>query len=290
MTRKDIYQTVTNQIIEQLDKGTVPWHQPWSGNGTDARPVNYATGKCYSGINVWLLQIAANTNKYGSHYWMTYKQAKSKGGNVKRGEHGTQIIYWRIVERQTRNDSGEQVTESYPLLRSYTVFNYEQCEKLPPLEPETDQQQVDPIAAAENLVNGYENGPEISHTETGRAYYRPATDTVNVPPIACFESAPAYYSTMFHELVHSTGHKDRLGRIESGSHAFGGDSYSREELVAEMGAAFLTAMAGIDLVAKTIESSAAYIQHWRSKLSQDKHLIFSASSAAQKAVTLIAGE
>ena len=278
-TKKDIYEGITNNIITALDKGTIPWHKPWIGGS----PANYTSDKAYRGINVLQLEVAQLGAGYESNHWLTFKQAKNAGGSVKAGEKGTPIIFWKFFTKETKDEvSGEMVKESIPMARGYTVFNTLQCSGIKAKEKPGGV--IDSIEAAECLVSGFGGPPGITHAG-GRAFYSPGSDSVTMPVRNSFDSSESYYSTLFHELTHSTGHATRLDR--NLKNKFGDDKYSNEELIAELGAAFLMGLTGGELIAKTLDNSAAYIAHWRSKLSEDSGLIVKASSAAQKAADYI---
>lgn len=281
----DVYTIVTNRIIEALEKGAIPWKKTWTGAGL---PTNLASGRAYRGINVLSLWLAAEACGYSINYWVTYKQCDKLGGHVKKGEHGTPVVFWNWIDKDvTSTDSqGIELTEMrrIPFIRYYMVFNTEQTEELE--LPETDAKPFDSIDACEQVVDGYESCPPIKHGG-GMAYYKPSTDVVQMPHKETFDASESYYVTLFHELVHSTGHKSRLDRADFLSY-FGSDDYSKEELVAEMGAAFLAAETGIAI--QTVENSAAYIQGWLSKLRDDRKLIVHAGQAAQKATDLIHGK
>ena len=274
------YDAITEQLIKQLEAGKIPWRKPW----TSSLPVNLKSQKPYRGINVFLLAFQG----YASPYWLTYKQADSIGGNVKRGEHGTKIAFWKISEYRRQNaETGEVADKDSKsvLLRHYTVFNVAQCEGLPDFGT---GRVLNPIAECESVVAAMPNAPAI--VQDGSAWYRPSTDSVGIPARNAFDSAEAYYATLFHELTHSTGHKSRLNRFEetSADHQFGSESYSKEELVAEMGAAMLCGLTGI--APQIIGNSAAYLQTWITRLKSDSRLIISAASAAQKAADHILGQ
>ena len=274
------YEEITSQIVKQLEAGVVPWAKPW----TSSFPTNLKSQKPYRGINVFLLACQG----YASPYWLTYKQAASIGGNVKRGEHGTKIAFWKISDyRRQDAETGELAdTDSKAVrLRHYTVFNVAQCDNLPDFGT---GRVLNPIAECESVVSAMPNAPTI--VQDGNAWYRPSTDTVGIPARDAFNSAEAYYATLFHELTHATGHKSRLDRFEetSADHQFGSESYSKEELVAELGAAMLCAFTGI--APQIIGNSAAYLQTWITRLKADSRLIISAASAAQKAADHILGQ
>lgn len=280
----DVYQIVTDQIISLLESGTVPWRQPWTG-GSDNYPRNLRTGKPYRGVNVFLLAVTAWQQGYESRYWLTFKQAQERGGKIRRGEKSTLVVFWKQLEVEDKQ-TGE--AKKVPCLRYYRVFNVEQCDGLEvPDATGHDPLDFQPINAAQQIVTGYPQGPTIEH-HGGKAYYRPSEDTVAMPEPERFGSAEAYYNVLFHELTHSTGHAARLARLEGTPAAFGTADYSKEELIAEMGAAFLSAYAGI--ITDTVENSAAYIQGWLKKLRDDKRLVVSAAGAAQRAADWILGE
>jgi len=273
--RSSVYQIVTEQILKQLESGTAPWHRPW----TTQVPKNLVSGRAYRGINVFLLA----SNGYGSPYWLTYKQATERGGHVRKGEHGTKVVFWKIGTREVEDADGDTIERKSILLRYYTVFNIEQCEGI--AAPDSTRT-VNPIEECERIVQGMPNPPAME--QDGRAWYRPSTDTVGMPSRNAFNSPEEYYSTLFHELTHSTGHAKRVGRdgIEK-LNTFGSESYSKEELIAEMGAAMLCGVAGIER--KTLSNSAAYLKSWVDVLRSDSRMVVSAAAQAQKAADYIRG-
>ena len=270
-----VYSIVTEQILKQLESGVAPWHRPW----TTEIPKNLSSGRAYRGINVFLLA----SNGYGSGYWLTYKQATERGGHVRKGEHGTKIVFWKIGTRETEDADGDTIERKSIVLRYYTVFNVEQCEGIaaPSVSPI-----VNPIEECERIVQQMPNPPAME--QDSRAWYRPSSDTVGIPSRNAFNSAEEFYSTLFHELTHSTGHPKRVGRdgIEK-LNTFGSESYSKEELVAGMGAAILCGVAGIER--KTLPNSAAYLRSWIGVLKSDSRMVVSAASQAQKAADYIQG-
>lgn len=299
--KPSLYQTVTDRILTSLEAGTIPWEKPWQaptyagGN----LPRNFRTGKPYRGVNVMLLWSAP----YSAPFWLTYKQAQEMGGSVRKGEKGTSIVFYKqfLGKKDGTDPTDEQPTSSQAeetgnkhipyMLTSYTVFNVEQCDglKLPELLPAVEPDIFAEDAACKALVEGWAGRPTLqllSETER-RACYRPATDTVHMPARHRFLEPSLYYSTLFHELVHSTGHASRLNRTLGSS--FGDDLYSREELVAETGAAFLCAIAGTANT-HTERNTTAYLQNWIQQLKGDNRLILQAAAAAQKAVDLITGQ
>jgi antirestriction protein ArdC len=270
-----IYEAVTARILECLDKGVVPWRKPWAVQA----PQNLSSGHVYRGINPILLSCTA----FSSPYWVTYKQAKALGGNVKRGESGTPIVFWKVVERKQAKDNED---DRYFLLQRFYVFNVEQTEGIyvPKVEPRT----FDPIAECEKVVSTYQNPPSIVHRAT-QACYMPALDRIWMPAREAFTKPAEYYSTLFHELAHSTGGANRLARKGVvDCNAFASHTYSFEELVAECTSAFLAAQAGIS--SEVIDNSAAYIQSWARKLRSEPKWMVNAASQAAKAADLILGK
>jgi antirestriction protein ArdC len=286
--RRDIYQEVTDRIIQHLEQGVAPWNNPINRGSGDGWPKNLETGKRYRGINVFLLGLTAWERGYSSDYWMTFKQARDKDAQVKKGEKGSLVTFFKMYATKDKT-TGEDVT--IPMLKHYTAFNLEQIDGIKiPDAPEVDPNAVpfEPLAEAERIVAGFKDKPAIEHDGGRRAFYSPATDSVHMPTVNRFDRRDDYYGTLFHELTHSTGHSKRLNRgLDEKLAAFGSPDYSREELVAEMGAAFLNATAGVS--PSTIEQSAAYLQSWIKVLKGDKRLVVSAAGAAQKAADLILG-
>ena len=279
--RQDGYQTVTTRITAALERGTVPWRTPWRARGHR----NALSGRPYRGINLLMLGLTALEQDFEDTRWLTYRQAASRGGHVRRGERGTRVVLWKWIERE--DPEGGELARNYPLLRLFTLFNIAQCDGLE-LTPPENGEPFDPIERAEAIVSDYTNGPGIFHDATA-AYYRPSRDEVHLPPRAAFSSADDYYATAFHELGHSTGHRSRLGRAgyESGVAAFGSETYSREELVAEFTAAFLSHEAGID--SSRLEQSAAYIASWLRALRDDPRMVIVAAGQGQRATDHILG-
>jgi antirestriction protein ArdC len=217
-----------------------------------------------------------------SRYWITYRQAQVLGGSVTKGQHGSKVVFWKIDEyRKENKKTGETENRKSILLRYYTVFNLEQCEGIKSPEP---VHLIHPIEQCEHIVNSMPKRPGFE--QDSLAFYRPSTDTVGMPSRSAFESAERYYSTLFHELTHSTGHPSRVGREGIMEHnPFGSEDYSKEELVAEMGAAMLCGVAGVE--SRTLDNSASYLQSWINRLRSDSRLIVSAASQAQKAADYI---
>lgn len=285
--KRDVYDVITARILELMEQGVVPWRQPWRG-GRAGQPKNLVSGKEYRGVNVFLLHCASMAAGYDSAYWLTFKQAKERGGHVRKGEKGMPVVFWNWLEKEKTLPTGETAKEEIPFLRYYTVFNVEQCDGIDYPQPDSQGDPLDfqPIAECEAIVDGFTDKPAIEHDGHGRAFYRPADDTVHMPESGRFDSAQAYYATLFHELAHSTGHEKRIGRHKDQKQAaFGSTDYGKEELIAEMGAAFLCGHAGIENV--IIDNSAAYIDGWRRAIKQDKRLVIHAAAQAQKATDYI---
>ncbi len=275
------YEVIADRIISALDKGEVPWRKPWSLK-PGMHPQSL-TGRRYRGINGLMLGLAP----YSDPRWLTYRKANETGGHVRRGQKATPVVLWKPLEREVKNDDGEKETKTFWLLRYYSVFNVEQCEGLD-LPPTDTPKPFDPIEAAESIVADMPNRPLIDQDGGDKAFYLPQTDSIHLPRREAFGGAGEYYSTAFHELGHSTGHRSRLNRhgMETGIAPFGSPTYSKEELAAEFAAAFLCNEAGIE---NTVANSAAYIQGWARKLRRDKRLVVTAASQGQKAADYVLG-
>lgn len=279
--RNDIYQVITDRITTLLETGSVPWHRPWAAE--TGMPKNLSSGKAYRGINVFML----GCQSYTSPWWLSFRQCKERGGSVRRGEKATPVVFWKVSE-YAEDDAGEgregKGRKSF-LLRYYNVFNVEQTEGLEYPQPVTVHNDIPTIERCEQVAGEMPDPPAIEHVRE-QAFYRPAQDVINMPPRYLFESAEEYYSTLFHEMTHSTGHPRRLDRKTlTDLCPFGSTNYSREELVAEMGAAYLCGLSGIDNA--TIDNSAAYIGGWLAKLRRDPKVLVNAAQQAQKAVDYI---
>lgn len=267
-----VYDLITTKIIELLDKGIIPWKRPWNV----PMPQNFVSKREYQGVNVLLLSFAG----FNSPYWLTYKQAKDLGGHIKAGAKGLPVIYWNWVKvKGVRSEKDKSV----PFLKYHIVFNLAQCEGI--RVPDEKRADIRPIEECEKVFVGMPDKPVLLHGGD-KACYIPSKDTVILPNKGHFESTEEYYSTLFHECIHSTGHERRLNRGSlTEPHAFGSDTYSREELIAEIGASFLCSITGIEN--KTIDNQVGYISSWLARLKNDKKLIITAASHAQKAVDFI---
>ena len=270
------YDRITERIVSLLEQGTVPWHKPWQV--ATGLPRNLVTKKPYSGINTFLLMSMG----YESPHWLTFRQAIQLGGSVKKGEKSCPVVFWKPME-VTDTESGE--TEKIPFLRLYHVFNAIQCEGLKNV-PAPEEASFTVTKPAE-IVAKMPQPPAFKYGMM-QAFYSPSNDTVGIPERRRFDTEDAYHATLFHELVHSTGHEKRLKRQSiTERNGYGSDPYCKEELIAELGSAFLCGQSGI--VERTIDSSAAYIEGWMEQLQQDKTLIIYAAAQAQKAADFILG-
>jgi antirestriction protein ArdC len=273
-----VYEIVTEQIIAKLEQGDVPWRKPW----ITKEPCNLVSQKAYRGINTFLLSASG----FPSPYWLTYAQAVKLGGHVKKGEHGHIVVFWNIGEEKVNPKNGK--LQKPFLLRYYRVFNLSQTEGIQSklAIDDADSKPVPNIAACDALAAAMPHAPQIKPSD--RAWYRPSTDEVGIPDKSVFHSSEAFYATLFHELTHSTGHASRVGRegIEQ-LNGFGSESYSKEELIAEMGSAMLCRVTGI--APAVLDNSAAYIRSWIGVLKGDSKLVVTAASAAQKATDYIRG-
>jgi len=273
----DIYAAVTDRIMEQLEQGLIPWERPWFGvrNGAYSR----STKRPYSLLNQMLL------GKPGEY--MTYKQCLESGGTVKKGAKAKMVVFWKQIPTTEVNSKGETVSKLIPMLKYFNVFHIDDCEGVTAKIKPEEYPEFNPIEKAEQVAAGYvtSSGVVLKIEESNRAFYQPTADSVTVPLKEQFVSPVEYYGTLFHELVHSTGHSKRLNRIEKTA-AFGNTEYSKEELVAEIGAAAIINSLGIE-TASQFRNSAAYVQSWLHALKNDKKMIVSAASKAEKAVELI---
>lgn len=283
--QRDIYTEITDRIIAALEQGVVPWRSPILGRSQAGHPANLASRKPYRGINIFLLALTSWSRGYGSSFWVTFKQALAAGGAVRRGEKASPVVFWTQHE-VTDAKTGDRTR--VPVLRFYRVFNVEQCDGViapdaVPFEPT----EVHPVEAADAIVAGYAGAPSVQHGGS-QAFYRPRLDTVFVPEASRFASTEDYYATLFHELAHSTGHSSRLARgLDTDPQPFGSADYGREELVAEMAAAFLCGHCGVHPA--VIDNQAAYVGGWLRTIKSDKRLVVTAAGAAQRATDWVLG-
>ena len=269
----DIYQTITDRMIAEMEQGTIPWHKPWMAAGA---AISHTTGKAYSLLNQMLLGRAGE--------YLTFKQVQAEGGYVRKGEKSRMVVFWKFIEKEDET-TGE--INQVPFLRYYTVFHIDQCEGIKARYAQALTETASPDENAESIISEYvrREGVTIENQEGNSAFYQPSADRIVLPLMAQFAETAEYYSTAFHELTHSTGHMKRLARIDSPAN-FGSESYSKEELIAELGSAALVHHCGLETQG-SFRNSAAYLQNWLSVLKNDKRFIVSAAGKAEKAVNFI---
>ncbi|MBK8245079.1 MAG: DUF1738 domain-containing protein [Saprospiraceae bacterium] len=287
----DLYREVTNKIISMLEQGVAPWRRTWSTYGLAK---NYITGHLYTGINFILMNNTLDLIPY----FLTFNQVREIGGKLKKGAKAEKVIYFNVLykDKDNRSMSSDEATHLYNIgaevkvlkfIKYYNVFNISNVEGI---ELEISKIQLKPnekIDKCESIVENMPKCPEIKHIDSKGAFYSSGLDIVNMPQIEQFESAEAYYATLFHELIHSTGHATRLARVEvMNPNTFGSKAYSKEELVAEMGASFLSSSVQIDFD-KIFENNVAYLAGWLKVLKEDSKFIFKVASEAQKGVDFI---
>ena len=276
-----VYEIITEKIIKQLESGVAPWRKPW----TSQTPANLITQKEYRGLNVFTLA----SQGFPSRFWLTFNQATKLGGRIRRGEKSSPVIFWNVGEEQeTTTQDGTKENSRLFLLRYYSVFNLSQTEGIDiPASLLQETRTNDPIITCEQIVANMPSPPAFEQSDI--AWYSPGNDVVGMPARGLFHSSEEYYATAFHEMAHSTGHAKRLHRESFDNPvSFGSESYSKEELTAEMTAAMLCGIAGIEQ--KTLENSAAYLKTWIARLKSDSRLLVSAASQAQKAADFIQGK
>jgi antirestriction protein ArdC len=286
----DVYSIITERIIEKLEAGTIPWHKPWRSIGA---PRNLVSKKFYRGVNIWLL----TAQSYTSPYWATMRQINEVGGQVGKGEKATPVVFWKIYVDGVEVKAGEPEPELQEpegqgrrrfVLRYYSIFNTEQCTFPTTVTDKLalpEQRQLDPIEACETILAGMPNPSEIVHAGD-KAFYSPPTDRITMPPRGLFDNAEEYWSTLWHEEGHAVAHPTRLNRESIKEAApFGSATYSVEEIIAEMTAAYLCGITGIEN--RTIDNSAAYLAAWLRNLRGDRKLIINAAAQAQRACDYI---
>ena len=271
----DIYSEITARIINQMENGIIPWQKPWVAGG---KAISRSTGKPYSLLNQMLLGRPGE--------YLTFKQCQEAGGKVRKGEKSQMVVFWKWVEQEDE-ETGE--VKEVPFLRYYNVFHIDQCEGIEAKHTTETAfpDRAETLAAAQEIIADYidREGVKLTHQEGDRAFYRPATDEIVLPLLRQFPSTAEYYSTAFHEITHSTGHEKRLNRLNHAAF-FGTEDYSKEELVAEIGAATLVNHIGLE-TSSSFRNNTAYIQNWLKVLKSDKRFIVSAAGKAEKAVNLI---
>lgn len=269
-----VYEIVTDKIIKQMEKGIIPWHKPWHGG---MAKFNRVSKKGYSVLNQLLLPFDGE--------YATLKQWNELGGKVKAGEKGNIVTYWNFINKTEKQEDGTEKVKSFPILRYYTVFHISQVEGVEPLK-NIDFTNME-VESAEAVKNTYfeRESCRLFVEKSDRAYYSHSFDEIHVPELNQFENSDEFYSTLFHEMTHSTGAASRLDRL-SNTAFFGNEDYSKEELVAEIGSAMLSSVAGLN-TEKTFNNSVAYLQSWLRVLKNDPRMIVSAASKAEKAVDYI---
>ena len=271
----DIYAAITDRIIAQMEQGIIPWQKPWISSG---KAISHATGKPYSLLNQMLL------GKPGEY--LTFKQCVEAGGHVKKGEKSSMVVFWKWIEQE---DEETGKTKELPFLRYYNVFHIDQCEGIQAkyITEAHFPDGASTVETAQEIIYDYleREGVKLTHSEGDRAFYRPSTDEIVLPIRKQFVSTTEYYSTVYHELAHSTGAPTRLNRLSSAAF-FGRDEYSKEELVAEIASCALVNHVGLE-TSTSFRNNTAYIQNWLSVLKGDKRFIVSAAGKAEKAVNLI---
>ena len=278
----DHYSKITNLIVQELEKGVRPWLKPWNAEhaaGRITRPLRH-NGQPYSGINVLTLWTEATAQGFSCPIWMTYKQAQELGAQVRKGEKGSPVVFADRLHRKETDDNGDEVSREIPFLKGYTVFNCEQIEGLPAHYTAPAAPVLDPVQRIESIEQFFaKTGADIHHGGD-RAYYAIQNDYVQMPPFETFHDAESYYATLAHEMTHWTRHEKRLNR-EFGRKRWGDEGYAAEELVAELGSAFLSADLG--LTPEPREDHASYIAHWLTVLKNDNRAIFTAAAHAERA-------
>src|ERR1700685_400010 len=285
--KQDIYTRITNQIVSHLEKGVRPWVRPWNADhaaGRITRPLRH-NGKPYSGINVLSLWASAMAQNFAAPIWMTFKQASELDAHIRKGEKGSLVVYAdRIKRKETDEKTGDEIDREIPFLKGYTVFNVEQIDGLPEVYYAKASPTLAPVTSIERAENFFSSlGATIRHGGN-RAFYSIAADVIQMPPFESFQDADSYYATLAHECTHWSGSKTRLDR-DFGGHRFGSEGYAVEELVAELGAAFLCA--DLELALEPREDHASYIATWLKMLATDNRAVFTAAAHAQRAAEFI---
>ncbi len=286
--RQDVYTRVTGKIIADLEQGVRPWMKPWNAEhaaGRITKPLRH-NGQPYNGINILMLWSAAVSEGYSAPIWMTFRQAKALGANVRKGEKGELVVYANTITHTEDNADGEEVDRAIPFMKGYTVFNVEQVEGLPSHYYQLAEPVLDPVQRIDQAESFFgATGADIRHGGN-QAYYAVQADRIQLPPFESFRDAESYYATLAHETTHWTRHPSRLDR-DFGRKRWGDEGYAREELVAELGSAFLAADLG--LTPEVRDDHSAYIESWLKVLHKDKRAIFQAAAHAQRAVDYLHG-
>jgi len=285
---KELYENVTNRIIAELEAGVRPWNKPWSAEhaaGRITRPLRH-NGVGYNGINVLMLWWSAMDRGFISPYWLTFRQAKELGAFVRKGEKGSPVVYANTVTKTEQDRNGDDVEVNIPFMKAYTVFNADQIDGLPEHYTQLAEPVIDPVQRIERVERFFEHTKADIRSGGGQAYYAIGGDYVQMPPFEAFKSAESYYATLAHECTHWTRHPSRLDR-DFGREKWGDAGYAREELVAEIGAAFLCA--DLDIEPSIREDHAPYLASWLTVLENDHTAVFRAAAHAQRATDFLNG-
>lgn len=284
--RQDVYSRVTDKIIADLEQGVRPWMKPWNAEhaaGRITKPLRH-NGQAYNGINILMLWSAAVTEGYSAPIWMTFRQAKELGASVRKGEKGELVVYANTITRTEENSDGEEVEHAIPFMKGYNVFNVEQIDGLPSHYYQLAEPVLDPVERIDHAESFFAATKADIRHGGNQAYYAIGSDRIQLPPFESFRDAESYYATLAHETTHWTRHPSRLDR-DFGRKRWGDEGYAQEELVAELGSAFLCADLGI--TPEVRDDHAAYIDSWLQVLKQDKRAIFTAAAHAQRAVDFV---
>ena len=287
-TRTDVYTRVTSHIIEELERGVRPWLKPWNAEnaaGRITRPLRHS-GQPYQGVNILMLWASAEMQGYACPFWLTFQQARQLGGHVRKGEHGSPVVYASTFKKTKEAEDGSECEADIPFLKEYTVFNAEQCEGLPGHYHTLAEPPTETIERIEHAEQFFANSKADIRTGGNQAYYAITHDYVRMPPLEAFRNGESHAATLAHEMTHWTRHSSRLNR-DFGRKRFGDEGYAMEELVAELGSAFLCA--DLKITPEVREDHAAYIGNWLTVLKNDKRAIFSAASHASKAAEYLHG-
>ena len=297
-TKNNVLNTLVEKFVALMEGGELPpWAQPWEGGARINAPQN-ADGRPYRGINVFVLALTAMAQGYDDSVWLTYRAAQKRGGHVRKGEKGTQVVFWKTLlvddetgelVRDTDSDAATKDVRRIPYARTYTVFNRQQCEDVEEAIEDAALASVEALPEPQAVIDAYleAEGLQLDHTKFYGASYKPSVDRIVLPQPSRFEDMAHYYMTAFHELAHSTSHADRVDRKLDTQ--FGSHSYGVEELTAEMSAAMLGTHTGLTSESGVVENSAAYLKGWLEKIHEDPNIVWVAAQRAQKVVDYIMG-
>lgn len=281
-----LYDEITNKIVAMLETGVKPWQKPWQNNGVTSRPLR-STGDAYQGVNTITLWMASAVNGYSSPYWFGFNTAKKLGASVRKGEKAEHIVFYNRFVKKDTDASGNVTEKVIPLLKSFAVFNGDQIDNLPEQYFRSNKESINSDIRSSELDKFFaDTGMDLRHGGNS-AFYNPNSDHIQMPEFEHFKNAESYYGTLAHEAVHWTKDKNRLDR-DFGAKRWGDSGYAMEELVAELGSAFLSADMGISPVVR--DDHADYLASWLKVLKSDNRAIFTASSYASKAVDFLSGK